>query len=183
MSSVLRRASSTVSSHNFEQSAGSHSHPRVEDASHSADTCNAVPPVIAGRKWLRSPARVSPTAGGLQLQLPQTIKEALRRTPMSLEASGCTTDTRAYEHNVVTQSKTVKVQLFDTASLDEGSQGTVPATQAERNLKNLLRSLGTKDARALWRNYKLLHSKVRGKALIVLVVTALEDREPEMEDW
>jgi hypothetical protein len=42
---------------------------------------------------------------------------------------------------------------------------------------------GTKDARALQRNYKLMHSKVKGKVPIVLVVTALEDREPEMEDW
>jgi GTP-binding protein EngB required for normal cell division len=42
---------------------------------------------------------------------------------------------------------------------------------------------GAKNARALQRNYKLMHSKVKGKVPIVLVVTALEEREPEMEDW
>ncbi|KAG1778215.1 P-loop containing nucleoside triphosphate hydrolase protein [Suillus placidus] len=247
MSSTPRRASSNVSS------AGNHSHRRIEDASHRADTCNAVPLVIAGEtgagksSWLvnftrtqmamtspdavslRSPARASSTSRSSDQTVAfpnyRQVEEALRRTdtcnvvivgdtgagksslvnlitrmqtaPTSPDATGCTTETRVYEQDVVTQNKILKVQLFDTAGLDEGPQGAVPSTQAETALKNLLKSLvkkkaihlvmycvhGTKDAWALQRNYKLLHSKVKARVPIALVVTALEDREPEMEDW
>jgi hypothetical protein len=42
---------------------------------------------------------------------------------------------------------------------------------------------GSKDVKTLQHNYKLVHSKVKGKVPIVLVVTSLEDREPDMDDW
>jgi small GTP-binding protein len=35
--------------------------------------------------------------------------------PTSSDAMGCTTKTNVYEHDVVTQNKTLKVKLFDTA--------------------------------------------------------------------
>ncbi|KAG1733677.1 P-loop containing nucleoside triphosphate hydrolase protein [Suillus occidentalis] len=69
--------------------------------------------------------------------------------------------------------------------------------QGQKALKVLLKTLkknrgihlliycvhGTKDVKTLQRNYKLVQSKVKGKVPIVLVVTGLEDRESEMEDW
>ncbi|KAG2157255.1 P-loop containing nucleoside triphosphate hydrolase protein [Suillus clintonianus] len=42
---------------------------------------------------------------------------------------------------------------------------------------------GAKDAWAIQRNYKFLDSQVNGRVPIVLVVTGLEDRSPEMEEW
>jgi hypothetical protein len=83
------------------------------------------------------------------------------------------------------------------AGLDDGSEGTVPAVQAQKALKTLLKTLkknrgihlliycvrGTRDITVLQRNYKLLHSNVKEKVPIVLVVTGLEDREPDMESW
>lgn len=123
-----------------------------------------------------------------------TGKHEARTSP---DAMGCTPEPTVYEHDIVTQDNTFKVQLFDTAGLDEGYQGTVPIMQGQKDLKTLLKTLkkhrgihllvycalGTKDALALQRNYKLLQSKVKGKVPIVLVVTALEEREPDMEDW
>ncbi|KAG2140959.1 P-loop containing nucleoside triphosphate hydrolase protein [Suillus bovinus] len=113
--------------------------------------------------------------------------------PTSLDAEGCTTQTTVYEHGVVVQNRTLKVQLFDTAGLGEGPQGTVPNHQAENALKKLFQTLekihilmycvqGAKNVSALRRNYELL-SKFKGNVPIVLVVTGLERREPDMEDW
>jgi predicted GTPase len=113
--------------------------------------------------------------------------------PTSPDTRGCTIETTVYEHDIVTQDRTLKVQLFDTAGLDEGSQGAVPNTQARNALKNLFQTLtkkhiliycvqGTKYASALKRNYELL-STVKGYVPVILVVTGLENREPEMEDW
>ncbi|KAG2041375.1 P-loop containing nucleoside triphosphate hydrolase protein [Suillus americanus] len=175
------RVSST--SQSLDQTAASLNYHRVEEAFRRADTCNVV---IVGDTGAGKSSLVNLIIG----------KERASTSPDSM---GCTTEPTVYEHDVMTQDKTVKVQLFDTAGLDEGPQGTVPTAQARTALKTLIRTLkkgrgihlliycvqGTQDARALQRNYKLLHSELKGKVRvpIVLVVTALEDREPEMEDW
>ena len=90
--------------------------------------------------------------------------------------------------------------LFDTVGLNEGSAGTVPAAEAEENLKGLLRELmnprsdgigllvycvrSVRVSRALLRNYNLFYSAIcRKKVPIVIVVTGLENQEPTMDSW
>jgi hypothetical protein len=84
--------------------------------------------------------------------------------------------------------------------LDEGTAGTVPAAEAEDNLKSLLRELmsprsngigllvycvrSVRLSRALLRNYNLFYSAIcRKKVPIVVVVTGLENQEPTMDSW
>lgn len=83
------------------------------------------------------------------------------------------------------------------AGLDEGSEGTVPNKEAQKVLKKLLQTLaeqdgihlliycvqGTRESMALRRNYMSLYSKVKGKVPIVIVVTRLENQNPDMEEW
>ncbi|KAG2041376.1 P-loop containing nucleoside triphosphate hydrolase protein [Suillus americanus] len=173
------RTSSSI--HSSDRGAAYPNYHQIEEASRRTDTCNVV---LFGETGCGKSSLINLITG----------KEKALTSP---DAMGCTTEATVYEHDVMTQNKTLKVQLFDTAGLDEGPRGTVPATQAERHLKNLLKTLkknrgihllvycvqGTKDARALQRNYKLMHSKGKGKVPIVLVVTTLEARESEMEDW
>ncbi|KAG1904909.1 P-loop containing nucleoside triphosphate hydrolase protein [Suillus fuscotomentosus] len=177
MSSALGRASSIGSVYTPHKSATGCKCLELEEASHRKDTCNVV---IFGH-----------TGAGKSSLINLITKTQL--VPTSPDAEGCTRETTVYGHEVVTQNRTLKVQLFDTAGLDEGSYGTVPNPQAENALKTLFQSRikihilmycvqGTKGASALRRSYKLL-SRVKGNVPIVLVVTGLENREPEMEDW
>ncbi|KAG1785554.1 P-loop containing nucleoside triphosphate hydrolase protein, partial [Suillus plorans] len=115
----------------------------------------------------------------------------------SCDATGCTTESNAY--NVLIQNETfkLKVKLFDTVGLGEGPEGTVPDKDARRILKKLLRDLmkqtdihllmycvrGVRVTKALCRNYNLIHSEVKERVPIVLVATSLEDKRPEMEEW
>jgi len=114
----------------------------------------------------------------------------------SCDTMGCTTRTNVYDLSIEsTQSNLLKVKLFDTPGLDEGSEGVVPDKEAQQVLKKLLRSLrdnihlliycvrGVRARRALYRNYNLIRSEVKGKVPIALVVTCLEDQEPGMEEW
>ncbi|KAG2145198.1 hypothetical protein DEU56DRAFT_789356 [Suillus clintonianus] len=121
--------------------------------------------------------------------------------PTSSDAKGCTDETKEYLHDLAIQSKTLKVKLFDTAGLGEGSHGKVPDKKARRLLKDLLQRLtqqdgihlvmycvdgkkkGTEAIKALCRNYQLCISEVKKRVPIVLVVTRLEYIEPEMEKW
>jgi predicted GTPase len=113
----------------------------------------------------------------------------------SSDAQGCTTEVN--EHEFWIQNETLKVKLFDTPGLDEGPQGRVPDKKAQSILKKQVQTLmkqgnlhliiycvrGEKVIRALRRNYKFVHSKVKMKVPIVLVVTSLECYEPDMEGW
>ncbi|KAG1799213.1 P-loop containing nucleoside triphosphate hydrolase protein [Suillus plorans] len=164
-------------SHTSDQSVVGCKYIEFEEASRRKDTCNVI---IFGQ------------TGAGKSSLVNLITKT-QKVPTSPDAEGCTRQTTVYEHDVVTQNKTIKVQLFDTAGLDEGSQGTVPNPQAENALKKLFQTLpkihilmycvqGTKDASALRRNYKLL-SEVKGNVPVVLIVTGLEQREPGMEEW
>ncbi|KAG2339278.1 hypothetical protein BDR05DRAFT_1003539 [Suillus weaverae] len=181
MSPSIRRISSTVSFHTSNQSVASPNCRGVDDALRRTDTCNVV---IVGDTGAGKSSLVNLITG-------------TQAAPTSCDTMGCTIETTVYEHDIMTQGKILRVQLFDTAGLDEGSQGTIPNAQAQKALKNLFQTLmkkkaihilmycvqGTKDVRALQRNYKLLPSKVKEKVPIVLVVTGLENREPEMDEW
>ncbi|KAG1872843.1 P-loop containing nucleoside triphosphate hydrolase protein [Suillus tomentosus] len=117
----------------------------------------------------------------------------------SPDAVGCTTGTNVYDSDKLTsrQAETLKVKLIDTAGLDEGTEGTVSDKEARKFLKKLLRTLteqgnvhlimycvrGEKKIQTLRHNYELIHSQVKSKVPIVLVVTRLEDYLPEMENW
>ncbi|KAG2357651.1 P-loop containing nucleoside triphosphate hydrolase protein [Suillus spraguei] len=177
----IKRIPSTASFHTSNQSVAGPNCRGVSDASRCTNTCNVV---IVGDTGAGKSSLVNLITG-------------TQTAPTSPDAKGCTTDTIVYEHDIVTQDKILKVQLFDTAGLDEGSQGTVPNAQARKALNSLFQTLmkkkaihilvycvqGTKDVRTLQRNYKLLHPKVKGKVPIVLVVTGLETRNPDMEEW
>ncbi|KAG1785548.1 P-loop containing nucleoside triphosphate hydrolase protein [Suillus plorans] len=154
---------------------------RAREVLHPTETCNIV---IFGETG----------AGKSSLVNLITRKQS---AATSSDAMGCTTKTNVYEHDVAIQNKTLKVKLFDTAGLDEGSEGTVPNKEAQKVLKKLLQTLaeqdgihlliycvqGTRESMALRRNYMSLYSKVKGKVPIVIVVTRLENQNPDMEEW
>ena len=86
----------------------------------------------------------------------------------------------------------------DITGLDETSEGSVPAKQAETNLKRLIQELarsggihliiycirGTRLTRALERNYDLFYATMcQKKVHVALVVTGLEYEKDEMEKW
>ncbi|KAF8552195.1 hypothetical protein OG21DRAFT_1523937 [Imleria badia] len=109
-------------------------------------------------------------------------------------AKGCTFHHKKYELQV----DDTPYAIWDTAGLDEGSYGTVPAEIAEEHLKQLLRDLNrangihllvyciraTRLRKTLLSNYNLFYSAIcRKKVPIVAVVTGLENYEEEMADW
>ncbi|KAG2140960.1 P-loop containing nucleoside triphosphate hydrolase protein [Suillus bovinus] len=170
-----RRPSST--SRTSDQSAVHFKRIGLKKASRRKDTCNIV---IFGQTG----------AGKSSLVNLITRTQAV---PTSLDAEGCTTQTTVYEHDIMIQNRTSKLQLFDTAGLDEGPQGTVPNRHAENALKKLFQTLekihilmycvqGAKDLSELQRNYESF-SKFKENVPIVLVVTGLENRGSDMEDW
>ncbi|KAG8214116.1 hypothetical protein J3R82DRAFT_10877 [Butyriboletus roseoflavus] len=90
------------------------------------------------------------------------------------------------------------IAVWDTAGLDEGSQGSVPAEKAEAYLKQLLHELaknngvdllvycvrGTRVRSALLTNYHIFYSAIcRKKVPIAIVITGLENQEGDMETW
>ena len=112
----------------------------------------------------------------------------------SSSAKGCTFQHKKYE----LQLEDTPYAIWDTAGLDEGAFGTVPAEIAEENLKQLLRDLSKANGihlllycvrasrlrKALLGNYNLFYSAMcRKKVPIVAVVTGLENYEGEMQDW
>lgn len=87
------------------------------------------------------------------------------------------------------------VKLWDTAGLNEGEHGTVPAELAMQNLQNLVRDLkggvsllvycirGTRFRDIMKINYDLFCSIIcQNKVPVVVVVTGLENESP-METW
>ncbi|KAG2104401.1 P-loop containing nucleoside triphosphate hydrolase protein [Suillus discolor] len=153
----------------------------AEEASYCTDTCSVV---IFGE------------AGAGKSSLVNLITKS-NRAPTSCDTMGCTAETTMYEHEVLVKNQTLKVKLFDTPGLNEGSEGRVPDDEARKVLKHLLRKLKeqedihllmycvhyTKAVKALCRNYKLCSSEVSTRCPIVLVITGLEDKKPEMEEW
>src|SRR5437879_1314411 len=86
--------------------------------------------------------------------------------------------------------------LNSLTGLGEGSEGTVPADEAQSILKKLPQKLkeqdgihlfvycvrATRKPSALSHNYNLFHSKFKDVP-VVLIVTGLENQEPHMEHW
>ncbi|OAX31696.1 hypothetical protein K503DRAFT_870523 [Rhizopogon vinicolor AM-OR11-026] len=118
------------------------------------------------------------------------------RAETSSSAAGCTF--RYQRHGVEISGE--NFVLYDTVGLDEGTAGTVPAAEAEENLKSLLRELvgsgsngisllvycvrSVRVSRALLRNYNLFYSAIcRKKVPVVIVVTGLENQESTMDSW
>ncbi|KAG1764549.1 hypothetical protein EDD22DRAFT_951634 [Suillus occidentalis] len=113
----------------------------------------------------------------------------------SNDATGCTSSSEHYLAEISNQ----RFVLFDTAGLNEGTEGTVPAAKAKRQLKSLLRELmspgsdgigllvycvrNTTAPHALARDYNTFYVGICQKRVpIVVVVTGLEG-ETRMEDW
>ncbi|KAF8444879.1 P-loop containing nucleoside triphosphate hydrolase protein [Boletus edulis BED1] len=109
-------------------------------------------------------------------------------------AKGCTFRHKKYELQV----DDTPYAIWDTAGLDEGAFGTVPAEIAEVHLKQLLHDLtrangihllvycvrASRLRKTLLSNYNLFYSAIcRKKVPIVAVVTGLENYEEEMQDW
>ncbi|KAG8214118.1 hypothetical protein J3R82DRAFT_10880 [Butyriboletus roseoflavus] len=109
-------------------------------------------------------------------------------------AKGCTFHHKKYE----LQLDDTPYAIWDTAGLDEGTYGTVPAEIAEENLKQFLRDLtrangvhllvycvrASRLRKTLLSNYNLFYSAIcRKKVPIVVVVTGLENYEEQMADW
>ncbi|KAG2153899.1 P-loop containing nucleoside triphosphate hydrolase protein [Suillus clintonianus] len=180
MSLSAERSPSTTF-HTSDPSADGSNNIRLGEASHRTETCNIV---IFGETGAGKSSLVNLITG-------------TQTAPTSSDTTGCTTKTNVYEHDVVVQDKTLKVNLFDTAGLDEDCQGTVPDKEAQGVLKKLLQTLmeqdgihllmycvqGTRESTALRRNYMSMYSKVQNKVPIVIVVTRLENQEPDMEQW
>ncbi|KAH7912297.1 P-loop containing nucleoside triphosphate hydrolase protein, partial [Hygrophoropsis aurantiaca] len=110
------------------------------------------------------------------------------------DAVGCTFQHTSY----VVTIRGISYKLWDTAGLDEGAFGSVPAAKAEEQLGLFLQALvaadgvdllvycvrGTRLRKALLRNYKIFYGAIcRKKVPVAIVVTGLEHHEPEMEDW
>ncbi|KAF8552193.1 P-loop containing nucleoside triphosphate hydrolase protein, partial [Imleria badia] len=109
-------------------------------------------------------------------------------------ALGCTLEYKRYLLDLGDQH----FAIWDTAGLDEGTQGSVPADKAEAYLKQLLHELaknngvdllvycvrGTRVRSALLTNYHIFYSAIcRKKVPIVIVITGLENQEGNMETW
>lgn len=107
---------------------------------------------------------------------------------------GCTFESRQYAITINGE----KVNVWDTAGLDEGTRGRVPPQVAEKSLTKLLRELrsangihllvycirGPSVRKSLARNYAIFHSAIcRKKVPIVAVVTGLENEPAMMDDW
>ncbi|KAG2338045.1 P-loop containing nucleoside triphosphate hydrolase protein [Suillus weaverae] len=151
----------------------------VGEPPHRTDTCNVV---IFGESGAGKSSLVNLIAG----------KDV---AVTSCDAGGCTTVTNP--HEVLIQNGMLKVKFFDTPGLDECRQGEVPDKKARRILKKLVQTMmkqgnihlviycvrGEKVIRALRRNYKFIHSQVKRKVPIVIVVTSLESYAPDMEKW
>lgn len=109
----------------------------------------------------------------------------------SSSATGCTFDSKSY----LIHLRGKKFNIYDTAGLDEGKEGTVPTTDAIVQLFNLLKSLesglnllvfcmrGPRIRDASHKNWSLFHEIIcQRKVPIVMAVTGLEDEE-DMDEW
>ncbi|KIK68425.1 hypothetical protein GYMLUDRAFT_35838, partial [Collybiopsis luxurians FD-317 M1] len=112
--------------------------------------------------------------------------------PTSSGAKGCTFDSTIYSATIDGK----KYQFFDTSGLDEGSMGTVVTKDALVKLYQLLRDLqdgisllvycmrGPRITETLERNYRVFYEGFCNRNVpVVIVVTGLEDQEPDMETW
>ncbi|KAH7925680.1 hypothetical protein BV22DRAFT_966785, partial [Leucogyrophana mollusca] len=110
---------------------------------------------------------------------------------VSSDATGCTFGSRGYAANIDGQD----VILWDTAGLNEGEHGSMPAQQAAENLRTLMLNLanglhllvycvrGSRYRDILRINYDMFYRAIcQEEVPIVIVVTGLENEDP-MESW
>lgn len=111
---------------------------------------------------------------------------------ISSAASGCTLGSQSYVVSLAGK----QVRLWDTAGLNEGPQGSVPAEHAMGNLRDLVGALtegisllvycirGTSRFRDAFKsNYDLFWGTICDKRVpVVIVITGLEHQVP-MESW
>lgn len=111
---------------------------------------------------------------------------------VSSGAVGCTFESKAYR----TELNGKQYMLWDTAGLNEGARGTVTHQDSVDNLASLLRNLGgrihllvycirgKRFRQVIKDNYELFYKQFCGSRVpIVVVVTGLENEEPDMESW
>ncbi|KAG1891683.1 P-loop containing nucleoside triphosphate hydrolase protein [Suillus fuscotomentosus] len=107
-------------------------------------------------------------------------RDAAKTSP---DALACTTTHAPYDATISGQH----FRLWDTAGFNEGSEGTVPAVMAERNLTAFLRGLNQEDGVHLLiycTHYKIFSAVIRdSKVPTIIVVTCLEDFRPVMAEW
>ncbi|RXW15613.1 hypothetical protein EST38_g10240 [Candolleomyces aberdarensis] len=112
--------------------------------------------------------------------------------PISSGAVGCTFSSNGYEA-VFNEER---YMLWDTAGLNEGVRGTVTHRESVENLAMLLHNLGGKIhllvycirgkrfRQVIKDNYELFYRRFcRSQVPIVVVITGLENEEPDMENW
>ncbi|KAG1724238.1 P-loop containing nucleoside triphosphate hydrolase protein [Suillus lakei] len=112
----------------------------------------------------------------------------------SVDALAITVDAAPYDVTISGQC----FRLWDTAGLNEGSEGRVPAPVAVNKLTQILGNLnkgdgvhllvhcvrGTRVTRAMRTSYQMFLSAIgHSKVPIVIVATCLEDRLPVMTEW
>ncbi|KAG1731286.1 hypothetical protein EDB19DRAFT_1831768 [Suillus lakei] len=112
----------------------------------------------------------------------QFAQQELAKT--SNDGSGCTPSAERHPVEISGQ----RFILFDTAGLNEGSEGTVPAAKAEKQLKKSFALLvycvrSTSSPHIHARAYNTFYAGIcQKKVPIVVVATGLE-RETRMESW
>ncbi|KAJ2917976.1 hypothetical protein MD484_g2442, partial [Candolleomyces efflorescens] len=112
--------------------------------------------------------------------------------PISSGAVGCTFSSKGYEADIDAK----RYMLWDTAGLNEGARGTVTHRESAENLAMLLHSLGGKVhllvycirgkrfRQVIKDNYELFYRRFcNSQVPIVVVVTGLENEEPDMDSW
>ncbi|KAG1731675.1 hypothetical protein EDB19DRAFT_2041699 [Suillus lakei] len=146
--------------------------------------------------WRRNVVIFGETGSGKSSIINAIAREQLAET--SDDATGCTSGHKRHPVTISGQ----RFILIDTVGLGEGPAGTVPAAEAKRQLKSLLRELmssrspsdgigllvycvssRTTAPPTLIRAYNTVYSRIcQKKVPIVLVITGLEN-EPDMESW
>jgi len=119
------------------------------------------------------------------------VSEGAPRANVSSQALGCTFASLPYLIKLGEQ----EYRIWDTAGLNEGQHGTMPAEDALNNLKTLVQNLGDginllvyciRGARfrdILRVNHDLFTGIIcQGKVRVVAVITGLENEE-RMDDW
>lgn len=130
------------------------------------------------------------------------LGQPLARTSNDVE--GCTDNTVSY---AVTLDTGIKINLWDTIGLDEGTFGKVPADRAKQYLKSFLQGRmlasdgidlflycvrGASGAKTLpvkrghWENYKFVFEEIcKKKVPVAMIITYLEsyDLGGDMDTW
>ncbi|KAJ2917978.1 hypothetical protein MD484_g2444, partial [Candolleomyces efflorescens] len=112
--------------------------------------------------------------------------------PISSGAVGCTFSSEGCEADVDDK----RYMLWDTAGLNEGERGTITHEESVQNLAFLLQNLGgivhllvycirgKRFRQVIKDNYELFYQRFcKARVPIVVVVTGLENEEPDMDSW